>query len=289
MFSNEHVLSCGVYTQKLIMILRYILLLAGLATAYFVFTSNSGGPQSPLTGAPGETGTSCNMCHGGGSYTTTVDLDLMTEDSMVVNSYLANQSYIIRLRVSGTNSPKGYGFQLVSLDEASNSNMGAWSKLPSNVREITMLSRKYLVHSSPSASGLYYFHWTAPSTDKGNIKFYIAGLSANMNGTTTGDKHGSLVKTVPFDSSTGYDQLAGKTARNIIYPNPALNYIQTDASEADRISVFNLEGKLLKDVKSYIPGNQVDISELPNGLYKVLVLDFKDHVVGSQLFYKADR
>lgn len=269
------------------MIFRIIFLLAGLGTAYFIFTSNSGGPQSPLTGAPGETGTSCNMCHGTGNYNTTVDIDLMTQDSLIVSTYQPNQTYIVRLRVSGTNNPKGYGFQLVCLDELTNSNMGVWSKLPSNIREINMLSRKYLVHSSPSTSGLYYFHWNSPTSDKGNIKFYSAGLSANLNGTTTGDKHGTLVKTIPFNNTTSTDDTGDQIAKVIVFPNPAQDFIQTNAENVGRIMVFDLAGKLQLEVKKYAKGEKIDVSQLGKGLYKVMISDPSGEKITSQLIYKG--
>lgn len=269
------------------MILRFILLLAGLGIVYFVFTSNSGGPQSPLTGAPGESGSSCNMCHGSGNYVTMVNIDLLTQDSLVVNSYSSNQTYIVRLRVSGTNGPKGFGFQLVALDETTNSDMGLWSKLPANAREITMLSRKYLVHSSPSTSGLYYFHWTAPSTNQGNIKFYAAGLAANLNGSTNGDKHATLVKTVAFNSSTATEDTGMKVAKAIVFPNPATDFIQTDVPNAGAIRIFDLNGKLHLDTKSFSQGNKVDITMLPKGLYTVVVSDQQGKTLGKQLVYKG--
>lgn len=53
----------------------------------------------------------------------------MNTDSTLTDTYNPGESYIVRIRVSATNNPKAYGFQMASLDSLTNGDMGLWSGL----------------------------------------------------------------------------------------------------------------------------------------------------------------
>ena len=101
------------------------ILLAGM---WFLMSNASGVPQA-VTKAPGEANhNSCATCHDvKGNFEPSIALDVMKSDSTLVNTYNPGETYIVRIKVSATNNPKAYGFQMSSLDSLTNSDMGVWS------------------------------------------------------------------------------------------------------------------------------------------------------------------
>lgn len=55
-----------------------------------------------------------------------------------------------------------------------------------------------------------------------------------------------------------------------LYPNPTSNYIVIHGlSDAERIEIINVNGKLLKEINN--PSNRIDVWDIPNGLYIIKV------------------
>lgn len=243
-----------------------------MVIAALILVSNSGGVPQAVTKAPGEANhNSCATCHTpAGSYVPTVKLDVMQTDSTIVTSYVPGQTYIVRLKVSGTNSPKSYGFQLACLDSLTNVDQGIWTQLGPNVKQqnLTVLQkpRKYLGQSSPRANGIFTARWTAPATDLGKIKFYFTGLAVNLNGNTNGDNNitGQLTLKGPATSPT--DEQEDNSV--FVYPNPATDVLfipgysgKIDVSGTATGTGYNL----------YAVDGKADISCLPAGLYTVIL------------------
>lgn len=58
----------------------------------------------------------------------------------------------------------------------------------------------------------------------------------------------------------------------LIMPNPAENYIQfVNNRQADQVSILDLSGKTILELKNVEPGNQIDITKLAGGTYSVEV------------------
>ncbi|MBI1225935.1 MAG: T9SS type A sorting domain-containing protein [Bacteroidetes bacterium] len=72
-----------------------------------------------------------------------------------------------------------------------------------------------------------------------------------------------------------------------VYPNPATNYISINKDENIRdIAIFNLVGKKLKTFQEVEKDEHYDVSDLPNGMYLVQVIDDNKKIVTTQRISK---
>ncbi len=168
-----------------------------LALGYALISSSGGRAttaNSGNTGAPGETGPTCGICHTGGSANFgTVNIQLTVKDPLGVpltSEYTAGATYSVEVQVSSTMGiPSGYGFQMTALTSA-NMNAGTWQS-PIAGTTIATISlgggRTYVEHSAPNASGIFQVEWVAPPTGTGDVSFYYAGNAVNVNFINTGD------------------------------------------------------------------------------------------------------
>ena len=71
------------------------------------------------------------------------------------------------------------------------------------------------------------------------------------------------------------------------YPNPATNFISINKDENVRdIAIFNLVGKKLKTFQDVEKDEHYDVSDLPNGMYLVQVIDTNKKIVTTQRISK---
>ncbi|MES2590215.1 MAG: choice-of-anchor V domain-containing protein [Bacteroidota bacterium] len=144
------------------------------------------GSPTEQTGAPGEQ--NCTSCHLGtiqdGSSENQLEL---LDGSTPVLSYLPNSVYSVNLSMNSLPSKKG--FQAVALDE-SNVMAGSFTEVSGNTYISSSGVKEYANHtsiSSTNAISTWSWFWTAPSTNVGNVTFYIATNKANDNGGMNGD------------------------------------------------------------------------------------------------------
>ena len=72
-----------------------------------------------------------------------------------------------------------------------------------------------------------------------------------------------------------------------IYPNPATNYISVNKDEnLKEIAIFNLVGRKLKTFEEIEKDEHYDVSDLPNGMYLVQVIDNNKKIVTTQRISK---
>lgn len=83
-------------------------------------------------------------------------------------------------------------------------------------------------------------------------------------------------------------EVAGNTPVKIsIYPNPATNFISINKDENVReIAIFNLVGKKLKTFQEVEKDEHYDVSDLPNGMYLIQVIDDNKKIVTTQRISK---
>jgi hypothetical protein len=68
-----------------------------------------------------------------------------------------------------------------------------------------------------------------------------------------------------------------------IYPNPATNYISINKDEnVKQIAIFNLVGRKLKTIEDVEKDEQYDVSDLPNGMYLVQIIDKSNKIITTQ-------
>lgn len=180
------------------------LFLIGLA---FCFLNYSSGAVSVLgqgnTGAPGDSGPACIVCHQSNNFGTTTSEIVVTPvgGGSPITSYTAGATYDLVVTINHTmGSPAAFGFQMTALDE-NMVDVADFSNLSSNAKislgtETDNNNRRYAEHNMPSPTNTFTMQWTAPTTGTGAITFYHIGNSVNAAAGNNGDKGGSGETTV---------------------------------------------------------------------------------------------
>lgn len=188
--------SARAHGQRLIRWLKASCLIAVAATAISAYPEGS---PSGNTAAPGEN--SCARCHDG----TMNDGSGSVVISGVPDVYQPDQEYTLTVRVSH-GSFHLWGFQLTALD-SSNRGVGTFRIIDSTTtRKLNgsgaLSGRAYVdqtqsgMHDGQSGNASWQVAWKAPAADAGRLTFYVAGLAANDNGSSSGDStYTTTVKT----------------------------------------------------------------------------------------------
>ena len=253
--------------------------------AISILLSNAGGVPQAVTLAPGESGRTCNECHtSAGNFVPQIALEVFDANGQLVTSYIPGNQYDIKVKVSGTNNPKAYGFQMTSLADNGNTDMGVWSSLGQRVKQITLIGRKYLVQSSPKVDGVFSTKWTAPAEDKGNISFYFAGLAVNLNGSNAGDNHVTGKLTLASGGGTSSTQNLTENA-TFLYPNPAKDVLTlTSDKNIHNLTFYNTSGQKVAQIRN--ESGRIDVSALPQGVYFVNSMSEDGNIVSTQRIIK---
>ncbi len=76
-------------------------------------------------------------------------------------------------------------------------------------------------------------------------------------------------------------------AKISIYPNPATNFISINTDDqVKQINIFNLIGRKLKTISNVVKDQRYDITDLPNGMYLVQVVDNRHKILTTQRISK---
>lgn len=243
--------------------------------------ANAGGVPQAVTKAPGEANhNSCATCHTpAGNYNPTITLDVLKSDSTKVTKYVPGETYIVKLTVKGTNAPKAYGFQMVSLDSLNNNDQGIWSQLGDRVKQQNLTvqgkARKYLVQSGAKTNGIFTANWKAPATNIGKIKFYFTGLAVNGTGNTNGDSNVFGQISLEAEGTSSANQITDFNTK--VYPNPTIDILHLEDVDADFIKVSALTGQ---QYMLPVEGKKSNLSILPSGVYVIQPIK-KDTYVGQ--------
>lgn len=147
--------------------------------------ANISGALAGKTGAPGET--NCTECHTGTAQSGTgINSVVMAEGANVVTSYTPGTTY--NMAVSLTSSSSRNGFEIVALN-SSNAQAGTITIISTNTQlKSGAAGKKYVTHTSAgNMQSAWAFQWTAPSTNVGNVTFYLATNETNANNADSGD------------------------------------------------------------------------------------------------------
>lgn len=235
----------------------------------FLFLSNSSGVPQAVTRAPGESGLNCGACHSGGAFNSAITLTIKDTSGSIVTSYKPDQTYQLEVKVSGQNNPRSFGFQLVSLSDSGNKDMGNWSNLGQRVKTITLLQRKYLVQSSAKQDGIFTATWKAPSADTSNISFYYSGLAVNLNGNTNGDSPVSGKLTLTPSSTSA--QSVENPLNVVLYPNPVQDILYiAGPTILDEVIIYDLKGQKVLQQQSNLQDG-IAVQHLLPGPYMIEV------------------
>jgi hypothetical protein len=145
------------------------------------------GPVFGHTGAPGDQG-NCTACHTGNVNSGPGNVSI----TGIPVAYTPGQVYPLTVTVQ-QNGRVRFGFQLTVID-ASNNRTGTLTSLSGETQLNPIQGqgeRQYIEHTQPGTGGAssraWQIQWTAPATDIGAVRFFVAGNAANNDGTQNGD------------------------------------------------------------------------------------------------------
>jgi hypothetical protein len=236
---------------------------------------NSGGAGPGRTGAPGEQ--NCTGCHAGTAQDgSNVNLITLLQGATPITSYVPGANYTVALSMSTAAAKKG--FQATVLDASGNMAGDFTAGLNTQVNGTT---RKYANHTSASntsATTLWGWTWQAPSTNVGDVTFYVATNETNNNGNDNGDVIYLSQHIFSAQSGAGIEEneidnnfMAGYSASK----NSVVITCNTLVSGAMSMNLFDMSGKLIysKYIGQSIPGQIKENVQLPtvieSGMYVV--------------------
>ena len=156
---------------------------------------NTAGPGAGYSGAPSDL--TCTTCHGGTAVTSGSNWDRIKLDvTLSGNGYLPDSVYDMTVTVRHPGIFK-YGFQILPLLASNNNPAGeigtSSGRVQRYTRNVSGRTREYAGHTSSgtapisSDSTAWTFQWKAPSSNEGNVVFYLAVNSTNNNNNSSGD------------------------------------------------------------------------------------------------------
>lgn len=141
------------------------------------------GVTGSYAGAP--TDNNCTNCHSGSTQSgSSVNSVVFASGMTPVTSYVPGQTYNVALTM--TPNPSKKGFQAVAMN-SSNQVVGTFATVTMGGASVSSNRATHTGSSNTSANMAWAWSWTAPSTDEGDVTFYVATMSANNNGGTSGD------------------------------------------------------------------------------------------------------
>lgn len=268
-----------------IRLLRPIFLLLWCAV---VLLANKNGRASSQgkgnTGAPGDENNSngtprtCATCHNSGPITASVAISVLDSMGAPVTQYKPGARYTaqVKINASGANL-KGYGFQMIALRDAGNTDLDGFSDVNPNNYKIANIAngRTYAEHDNVSNTDTFNVRWLAPAPGTGAITFYASGNGVNKSGNTSGDGAGvaQLKLTEAQTSATAEAEMYPAALRLLV--NPAQTEIALELSLPHsgeyRLAVFDLSGRpVWYSAQSFDAGSismQIPAANWPAGVY----------------------
>jgi hypothetical protein len=224
------------------------LILSTLISSLIVFTpqeslTNSSAPLANKCYVPGGGGCGDQNCHnaptnaGNGSITATF--------SGTNNEYVPGATYTISVTVTDA-SKQRFGFQATATD--ANNNMAGTFTLTNPTLTSTQSAggKTFVGHKSAGGNSTWSFDWTAPSSDVGPIKLYLAGNAANGNNNTSGDNIYTNVLPLNAAQGVGIASLSTNEYLKIISQDFAHLIIETGVYNTPQtINLFSVGGQTI--------------------------------------------
>lgn len=251
------------------------LLFLGILCAIALMGNKNGRASTPPgagnTGAPGDETANgqpvvCNSCHTHSPITSLLDINVINSNGDTVTQYVPGQQYTARVTVIAvTGNPQGYGFQMIALKDAGNTDLDGFTDTnPNNYKIATVNStgRTYAEHDNVSTPNTFNVKWTAPPVGTGSVTFYAAGNAVNKNGLNTGDGASFSSLQLTEGSISSAQNPDGERIALRVWPNPVATqaHISMHLQQAGeyRVAVFDLSGRLVWETFRQLPiGNNL--------------------------------
>ena len=165
--------------------MRFTFFLLGIFIHNLLFSYSSG----PPSGYHGQYVT-CTSCHSGSAISGVGHVSI----SGLPSSYTPGNTYNLILNLSAS-SARGYGFQMAVKDNSS------FSGTLNTSHSGTRVDSNYLEHTRRVSDNAINFSWTAPSSNAGDVTFYLSALATGGSYGTSGDTTYVLSETVQQSSN----------------------------------------------------------------------------------------
>jgi hypothetical protein len=259
---------------------------------------NSNAAPLGSTGAPGENTCAKSTCHIGSSINAGA-AQLAVEINSLSNQYTPHQTYDLTVSLAQTGIER-FGFQVLALNE-NNQNVGQFIVTDSTRTQPQQglgiyTGRNYITYkylgTNPFSSGLgkWDFQWQAPDSYQGKIKFFVAAVAANNDGTDLGDS--VYTKQLVLEPSvTGINEQQANLLSCSIFPNPTREIFTiqytTQIKAKTQIQLIDMQGKigcLLQETieESGSHTKQIKVPSIPQGVYLVCVQN-DNHTITKQI------
>jgi hypothetical protein len=266
-----------------------LILLLGLIISTWLSMAEIMSSGAPIgsTGAPNEETCGRVGCHVGenGKNNVNTGHGLITLEGInLERGYAANHRYNLSISIEDPNYER-YGFAMVALDDTEKS-IGDFvitdanrTQIMDGVRQFS--GRNYITYRTmgtyPTEQGKsqWNFDWIAPSNYNGTVKFYLALVSADGDGTDKGD----IVYTRSYsvnnemNTPTGLSNAKSRPQFITISPNPIVGdaaYINYTISKPSFIHLYDATGRQVRTIDVRCEGDkgcELKLSNLEQGIY----------------------
>lgn len=267
-------------------------------SAFFLLSysgGRAGSGDEGNTGAPGDarngaTPITCQFCHSAGAFgPPTIKIELYDSVGTVkLTNYVPNKTHTVRVTLTATGTPAGYGFQLIDIKKTTSAPIAGFLSQgfqPAQNIQIATTSagsstpnRTYAEHRGSSTSPIFNVKWKAPAVGNGAIVFYVAGNAVNGNSAQTGD--GSTSTSQEFAEGTTSTKDVSDNLRFEVFSSPNTEgvnlLLSSDRARLVTVRVSNLAGQIVTSDKWDITtGDNIRALHLGNvrGAYLIQVLD----------------
>lgn len=266
--------------------------LAAVSMGFFAFQNdtqmqviqkNSGGLAQGRAGAPGETvnDVACTQCHSGQTLNGDQEnaFTIVNQSTLQpITSYTPGETYTVSVDMNS--DPAKKGFSATALDGSDNMAGSFTGDSFGGTQDFQDLGRDYVSHtgaSNTNAQIIWFWDWTAPATNVGDVTFYVATNAANDDGGTSGDMIYLSQHVIGSFASVDEEDVA-LNSFNAGY-NPTTNAVTVDfsslTSEGMSFNLVDMNGKSVfykTLLDSQVGVNEYTISlpsSVENGMYVV--------------------
>lgn len=262
----------------------------------------SSGAPIGSTGAPNERTCGQVGCHTGDNGADNINTGkgiLTLKSKQDLKNIIPGEIYDLTITLTEDEIDR-FGFSLTVLDESEKS-VGQLIVTETQRTQILegiemFTNREYITYrnlgtyAEEMGKGEWSFQWKAPETIQGEVTFYLAGVSADGDGTDQGDLVYTLSKKNSDESLLSARSLSSEKISIVISPNPANEYINIKFEHQNSgpwsIVLFDIQGKKVlehqnSDLLSQGNTYYIPIHELESGNYLV-------HIKGND-FSKVEK
>ena len=250
---------------------------------------NAAGSPGGKTGAPGDQ--TCTQCHSGTVQSGTgFQTVVLTNDmGQMVTNYIPGESYTVTVGMLTLNAKNG--FEIVALTPT-NAQAGSVSITnATTTKTVTFGGKTRITHkSSGTSSNNWSFEWTAPTTNVGDVTFYLATNVSNSNNNDSGDAIRTSQHVI--GSSAGIQENTAKVAINLGYAKTS-NSLKIDLTSKlngeAAINLVDLSGKSVQFEqlgKVATGNNMLSVklnNQLPKGVY-IAHINVNNNFVSKKIY-----